>query len=272
MSYSYYPKKLYTAIFNNRAHPLRMLATIGALTAGPVYFVPEVVYNQPSAERTAVTGDAQFKNLNQSLTEVLALKQKSNDAVLQSRMAYQAVLARSDDKDAAALVQDMDNQKRDIDSRLYGKKNNFERALMLSEGISEKDALQLMVKYKTAIPEAFSSYRSISEVKRQAAHLDECQVKTFAEETSGNSAASAVQHCIDRSASRQGFNGGVAQMLTGFGGIVSLMAAFAMSGGIRQSVEVEQEQRRRNKFERKSLKVKPEDAPKKFEITVFRKK
>ena len=272
MSYSYYPRKLYTKIFNDEAHPLRALATGLALVAAPVFYAPEMIYNQPSGERTAVIGDAQYKNLDQSLTEVLALKQKSNDVTLQSRLAYQTVLARPDDKDATAMVRDMESRKYDIDRAMSNKADTFEQTLMLSEGISEKDAVQLMVKYKTAVPDAFSAYRDIAQIKRQAAHLDECQVETFSDATSGSSAAREIESCIDSSAYRQGFNGGLARIFTGAGVGLGLMFAFMSSGGVRRRVEEEEEQRRRAKLEKVGHKLKPDVAPKKFEITVFRKK
>lgn len=268
MSYSYYPKKLYATVFNDEAHPLRILATAAALIAGPVYFAPEVVYNHPSAERTAVIGDAQYKNLDQSLTEVLALKQKSVDATLQGRLAYQTVLANPNDKDAALAVQEMESKKRELDYAVSNGARAFEQTLMLSEGISEKDAAHLMVKYKTAIPDAFSTYRDVAQLERQAAHLDECQVKTLSNTTSGSSAASSIESCIDSGASRQGMNSFLARVVTGGGIAFGLMAAFMGVGGVRKSVR-DEESRRRDEAARKTAK---EDAPKKFEITVFRKK
>lgn len=271
MSYSYYPKKLFTSVFNGEAHPLRILATAAAFIAAPVYYAPEVIYQQPSDERTATIGDAQYKNLDQSLTQVLTLRQESVDATQQARIAYQTVLANSDDKNAAQVVREMDSKKSDVDYALLQKARSFEQTLMLSEGISEKDAEHLMVKYKTAIPDAFSSYRDVADVKRQAAYLDECQIKTLSDKSSGSSAASSIESCIDYSASRQGFWSVPMRILTGFGGAIGLMAIFGMAGGMRRSVE-EEEARRSADRERAARETPKTDTPKKLEITVFRKK
>lgn len=272
MSYSYYPKKLYATVFNTEAHPLRILATAAALAAGPIYFAPEVIYNQPSDQRTAVIGDAQYKNLDQSLTEVLALKQKSLDASAQSHLAHQTILANPDDKDAPLMARDMDNKKYELDRAISSSAKAFEQRLMLSEGISEKDAVRLMVKYKTAMPDAFSSYRDVAQIERQAAHLDECQIETFSDSPSGSYAAGTIESCIDSGASRQGFTAGFTRMMTGVASLGGLMFAFMMAGGVRKSVQIEEQNRRHAKLEKKSLQQPKQDAPKKLEITVFRKK
>lgn len=243
-------------------------STVAGVALSPVAVVYNMQYDALSNERTPVIGDAQYKALSAETDALIAKDRafftlnKDIATMAQKQIASPNDTVLSDKIDKATIARDA------LHSTLKQDLGTVTTRLLMSEGISETDAVEISQKFQNsyALKDQYSVYQSPFKMR----NLDQCQTEYAQNPNAGKDMEGYVDSCLTSPKDLVQIGAFGATFGAFCGGI-----AFILLGGtqfqrrtenLKEQSKLEQEAKRL-----KITKPKPENKDVKLEITVQRR-
>lgn len=222
MSVTYYFKKGFSTVFNDNS--VVKACAAAAFIAAPAYIAGDLINPDPSVERAAVSGERQAQNLDKALTVLLTLKKQGDEGQRALLDMEQERLLRPEDKELERRLEEQASRQRKMAEDVSVQGGRFMTQMLLSEDISEKDALGFATRYRAALGGDPLYQFNDSSMSGAFGHLDACQRKTLAHDINpGNGAAADIAFCMAIQRNKREF-------LTMFGGMFAGMGGLAVYG------------------------------------------
>lgn len=209
-------KKSYAKIFNERNSSGKNFGVFVAAWALGCYGFAEVgLLNDASDTRTPVIGEQQNEALRKQLDDIGQKKRSFDDVTQAFEAAQQRQLVAQQDPLVAQNVQQLKTDYQQKQVIYEAARTTFEQNFLLSEGISEADARNLMDVYtRVAGKTGFRFKNEFAPNHHGVTYLDECQIRETKQlDIAANKQAEAIDKCIE---ARLDFNQAAMIMMSGF--------------------------------------------------------
>lgn len=234
-------KKSYVKIFNGKGSWAKRLAG-AALVLGTPYGLVHTVHHEPLSEQRDVNiGTQQYQKLNETVERLVLDQKKVNQSYSRLDTYTQNQVLNQGDADYAKKMADEKTNFQQSFTKYIADLNNFRDMVLVSRGISEKDAVELFTKVESRTSAKIFPNDGIW--KEKMGYLDECQTSAFnasinkaGKPGDANANTQAVMACQREHANEK--DGTVAGYLFGglAGSIASLFLMSAVGSGFRQSI------------------------------------
>lgn len=235
-------KKSYVKIFNGKGSWAKRLAG-AALVLGTPYGLVQTVHHEPlSEQRDAVIGTQQYQKLNETVERLMLDRTRVGQSYSRLDSYTQNQVLNQGDADYAKKMADEKITYQQSFGKYIADLNNFRDMVLVSRGISEKDAVELFTKVESR--SSAKMFPNDEIWKQKMGYLDECQTSAFNASISKanvkpgdvNANTQAVMACQRDHANDKG--GTAAGYLFGglAGSIASLFFLSAVGSGFRQSI------------------------------------
>lgn len=167
-------KKQYVRVFNGKGDWKKVTAA-GALILGTPLILPMTGEEALSPERAAGTGAQHYRALQQEISQLAQNYKKTHAEFLEAYNLSQQLLIAPENKKLATQAEQADLLYRQHEDVLRDQTTQYRNRILLVEGISEVDAVQLVRKAELATDYTFFPAWGDGKWQKNFRYLDECQ-------------------------------------------------------------------------------------------------
>jgi hypothetical protein len=234
-------KKAYVKIFSGKGSWAKRLAGAAFVLGTPVALINTIDHEPLSQQRDAVIGAQQYQKLDEAIERLALDHKKVNQSYWRLDGYTQNQVLHQGDADHAKKLADEKVNYQQSHSKYIRDLNSFRDMVLVSRGISEKDAVDLFTKVEARA--GASMFPNDDLWQKKMRYLDECQsgafnasIKTAGKPGDVNDNTQAVlkcqrEHIDDKAGTAAGYL---------FGGLLgsglSLVFLSAMGAGFRESI------------------------------------